>query len=54
MTDPASPEESEAELVARGVDRRDWEATEDDEEDVLRELYGPPDDDGIYRGVRSQ
>lgn len=24
--------------------------TEADEEDVLRELYGEPDPDGIYRG----
>ncbi len=26
------------------------EATEPDEEEVLRELYGEPDEDGIYRG----
>lgn len=26
------------------------EATEEDEEEVLRELYGEPDEDGIYRG----
>lgn len=26
------------------------EATEGDEEEVLRELYGEPDEDGIYRG----
>jgi hypothetical protein len=24
--------------------------TEDDEEQVLKDLYGDPDDDGIYRG----
>lgn len=24
--------------------------TEPDEEEVLAALYGPPDDDGIYRG----
>jgi hypothetical protein len=24
--------------------------TEEDEEEVLRELYGEPDEDGIYRG----
>ena len=27
------------------------EATEEDEEEVLRELYGEPDEDGIYRGA---
>lgn len=42
--------ETEAELVAAGVDRREWGATEDDEEQVLADLYGEPDDDGIYRG----
>jgi hypothetical protein len=26
-------------------------ATEEDEEEVLRELYGEPDEDGIYGGV---
>lgn len=26
------------------------EATEEDEEEVLRELYGEPDENGIYRG----
>jgi len=26
------------------------DATEPDEEDVLRDLYGEPDEDGIYRG----
>lgn len=26
------------------------EATEPDEEEVLRELYGEPDENGIYRG----
>ncbi len=41
---------SEAELVAEGVDLRDWGATEDDEEAVLRELYGEPDEHGSYRG----
>ena len=29
---------------------RSAEATEADEEDVLRDLYGEPDEDGIYRG----
>lgn len=42
--------QNEAELVAAGVDRRDWAPTEDDEEQVLRALYGEPDDDGVYRG----
>lgn len=40
----------EHELVAEGVDLRDWGPTEDDEETVLASLYGEPDDDGIYRG----
>ncbi len=44
------PESAEAELVANGVDVRDWGPTESDEEAVLRELYGDPDTDGIYRG----
>ncbi len=43
-------EQPEAELVAERVDLRDWGPTEDDEEAVLRELYGAPDEDGIYRG----
>jgi hypothetical protein len=41
---------SEAELVAAGVDTREWGPTEDDEEAILRELYGEPDGGGIYRG----
>ena len=41
---------TEAELVAEGVDTREWGPTEDDEEAVLRELYGEPDEAGIYRG----
>ncbi len=49
MTDPA--ESPEADLVSRAVDRRDWGPTEDDEEDVLRALYGEPDEDGVYRGA---
>ncbi|MGI5286653.1 hypothetical protein ACQEVF_25395 [Nonomuraea polychroma] len=40
----------ESELVAEGVDRHDWGPTEDDEEAILRALYGPPDADGVYRG----
>ncbi len=44
-------EKCEAELVAEGVDRREWGPTEPDEEDVLRELYGEPDEHGIYRGT---
>jgi len=26
------------------------EATEEDEDEVLRSLYGEPDEDGVYRG----
>lgn len=33
--------------VNPGVDR----ATEPDEERVLRELYGAPDEHGVYRGT---
>jgi hypothetical protein len=43
-------EPTEAALVAEGVDRWHWGPTEDDEEAVLRSLYGSPDPDGIYRG----
>jgi hypothetical protein len=35
--------------VNPGVDR----ATEPDEEQVLRDLYGQPDGDGIFRGEGS-
>lgn len=42
--------EIEAERTLAAVDRRPWGPTEDDEEQVLRELYGEPDADGIYRG----
>lgn len=31
-------------------DPRAHAATEPDEEIVLKELYGPPDGDGVYRG----
>lgn len=54
MADPPYPfpagEQSEAELVAENVDTRDWGPTESDEEQILAGLYGPPDEDGIYRG----
>lgn len=43
----------EAELVAGGVDVHPWGPTEEDEEAVLRALYGPPDADGVYREARS-
>ena len=43
--------QNEAELVAAKVDRQPWEATEADEETVLKNLFGPPDDDGVYRGA---
>ncbi len=49
MSEQAS-EPVEAELVATAVDVRDWGPTETDEEDILRGLYGDPDEDGIYRG----
>ncbi|WP_433520155.1 hypothetical protein ACQP2T_63490 (plasmid) [Nonomuraea sp. CA-143628] len=43
-------EKTEAELTSGGVDIREWGPTEDDEEAVLRDLYGEPDENGIYRG----
>lgn len=42
--------DGEAELVAEGVNVHPWGPTEDDEEQVLAGLYGPPDPDGVYRG----
>lgn len=42
--------EQEATLVRTGVDVHEWGATEADEGRVLRELYGDPDADGVYRG----
>lgn len=46
-------DQDEAQLVARDVDRNPGAgtATEADEEAVLGELYGPPDQHGIYRGA---
>lgn len=42
-------EKPEAELVADGVDRRDWGPTEDDEEQVLVSLgYVLNPETGIY------
>jgi len=41
------PEEMEHVDVHPDVHR----ATEADEEDVLRELYGEPDENGIYTGI---
>lgn len=46
--------DGEAELVAAAVDTREWGPTEDDEEQVLAGLYGPPDADGIYRRVPAE
>lgn len=43
--------QNEAELTATKVNRRPAGPTEADEEAVLERLYGPPDDDGIYRGT---
>ena len=40
----------EAARVEEGVDLHRWGPTHDDEEDVLRSLFGEPDADGIYRG----
>jgi hypothetical protein len=45
-----SVDQPEHELVAERVDTRPWGPTEADEQTVLEQLYGPPDDDGIYRG----
>jgi hypothetical protein len=40
----------DAERMHRMVNVVPNEATESDEEAVLKDLYGPPDGDGIYRG----
>lgn len=40
----------EAARVAAKVNRHPTGPTEPDEEAVLRELYGEPDADGVYRG----
>lgn len=42
--------QNEAELTVANVNRHDAGPTEPDEEQVLRELYGGPDEAGIYRG----
>ena len=42
-------ERSEAELVAAGVDLREWGPTEPDEAEVLESLGHVLDGDGIYR-----
>ncbi|WP_193319014.1 hypothetical protein [Nonomuraea phyllanthi] len=42
---------TEAEFTEDGVDLHHWGATEDDEEQVLQALYGPADEDGVYRGA---
>jgi hypothetical protein len=46
-------DETEADLVATGVDRHPTGPTEDDEEQVLHGLYGGPDAEGVYRGEAS-
>lgn len=47
--------ENEDELMRRvDVYPGAHQPTEPDEEDVLRALYGPPDEDGIYRGEARQ
>lgn len=44
-------EKSEAELTATGVDVHEWGPTEDDEEQVLRDLgYVLNTETGIYEG----
>lgn len=40
----------EHQLVAEHLDRRPWGPSEPDEQQVLAELYGEADPDGIYRG----
>lgn len=50
MSEP-TPEKSEAELVARGVDLREWGPTEPDEQAVLAGLgYVLNPETGIYEG----
>lgn len=43
--------QNEAELTVANVNRHPTGPTEADEETVLERLYGPSDDDGVYRGV---
>ena len=45
--------QNEAELTVANVNRHDAGPTEADEEEVLRSLYGEPDEGGIYRGEGS-
>jgi DNA polymerase III alpha subunit len=45
-------QQTEAELVHAYVDRHHGvhQQTKPDEEQILRELYGEPDPDGVFRG----
>lgn len=42
--------QNEAELVVARVNRREPGPTEADEEQVLKDRFGEPDADGVYRG----
>jgi hypothetical protein len=46
--------ELEAEMAKVDLHPDAGRATEDDEEQILSELYGPPDPDGFYRGTGAE
>lgn len=48
MSEPSEPRE--AELVAERVNRHPTGPTDPQEEDILRQMYGEPDAEGVYRG----
>jgi hypothetical protein len=43
-------DDGQHELTVKDVDRREPGPTEPDEEQVLADLYGPADADGVHRG----
>ncbi|MBA9005839.1 MULTISPECIES: hypothetical protein [Thermomonospora] len=49
MTEQQGDEVTHMDQVDRNADAH--RATEPDEEQVLRELYGEPDPDGVYHGT---
>ena len=46
----SAEDQAEYDLVMKHVNRAPSGPTEADEEDVLRERYGAPEDDGVYHG----
>jgi hypothetical protein len=56
MTEPDDQDDGQEHAEASrmgGVDQdpRTHQATEPDEAQILADLYGPPDADGVYRGT---